>query len=143
MILALVAGPGITATAEPPGPEDRCPVCGMFVQPHEYWVATVLFEDAEQLYFDGPKDLFRFLHDPQKYGRAFDTITEILVTDYYTTELTKAREAFFVIGSDVMGPMGHELVALRSKSDAETFARDHGGQAILEFDEVSEEQLPK
>ena len=142
-ILVLLAGTAVAATAEPPGPKDRCPVCGMFVKPYKSWIATVLFEGGTQAYFDGPKDLFRFLHSPEKYGCDSDAIAEILVTDYYTTQLTKARDASFVIGSDVMGPMGHELVALRSEDEAETFVRDHGGQAILKFEEVSEERLPK
>ena len=143
MLLALIAGPAIMAAANPPGPKDRCPVCGMFVESYKNWVATVVFEDGTQAFFDGPKDLFRFFHNPEKYDRDADAIAEIWVTDYYTTRPTKAREAFFVVGSDVMGPMGHELVALRSESEADTFVRDHGGDGILTFDEVSEEQLPK
>ena len=34
-------------------------------------------------------------------------------------KLDKAKEAFFVIGSDVYGPMGHELIPFASKADAE------------------------
>jgi len=115
----------------------------MFVQEYKSWVATVVFDDGTRAYFDGPKDLFRFLHNLKKYGHEADVVAEVWVTDYYTTKPTKAQDAFFVVGSDVMGPMGHELVALGSASEAETFVRDHGGDAVLEFDEVSEEQLPK
>ena len=143
MLLVLIAGPAVMAAPNPPGPKDRCPVCGMPVQEYKSWIATVLFEDGTRTYFDGPKDLFRFLHSLEKYDRDADAIAEIWVTDYYTTQPTKAREALFVVGSDVMGPMGHELVALRSESEAETFVRDHGGDAILKFDDVSEEQIPK
>ncbi len=141
VVLLGVAAPAAEPRA--PGPKDRCPVCGMFVEKYKNWVATVLLEDGGQVFFDGPKDLFRFLHDLRKYGHDDEAVADVLVTDYYTTGTVRAREAFFVAGSDVMGPMGHELVALRSESDAATFVRDHGGGRILRFAEVTENDVPK
>ncbi|MEW8381482.1 MAG: nitrous oxide reductase accessory protein NosL [Candidatus Thiodiazotropha taylori] len=41
-----------------------------------------------------------------------------------------------MIGSDVLGPMGHELIPLESQADAEEFLKDHQGVAILKFDQV-------
>jgi nitrous oxide reductase accessory protein NosL len=143
VLLLLLVGPVSATEPRPPGPKDRCPVCGMSVEKYKNWIATVVFEDGEQVFFDGPKDLFRFLQDLEKYGHDADAISEVRVTDYYTTTPMKARDAFFVVGSDVMGPMGHEAVALRSESEAETFVRDHGGDKILRFDEVTEEEVPK
>jgi len=35
-----------------------------------------------------------------------------------------------VTGSDVLGPMGEELVPIAGKQAAETFLRDHGGSGI-------------
>ena len=35
-----------------------------------------------------------------------------------------------------MGPMGHELIPLASRADAEEFLGDHQGRRILRFDEV-------
>ena len=143
LVLAMLLGvPARAVESRPPGPDDRCPVCGMFVATYTSWLATVLFEDRGQVFFDGPKDLFRFLHDPGKYGHRDAAVLEILVTDYYTTRPTRAREAFFVVGSDVIGPMGHELVALRSENDAETFVQDHGGR-VLTFEEVIEDEVPE
>jgi nitrous oxide reductase accessory protein NosL len=42
-----------------------------------------------------------------------------------------------VIGSDVVGPMGHELIPLRTREEAEEFQRDHQGKRLLCFDEVT------
>ena len=61
---------------------------------------------------------------------------EIWVTDYYTTKPLKARDAVFVAGSDVFGPMGAELVPLASTEFAESFRADHGGEDPLTFDEI-------
>ena len=46
-------------------------------------------------------------------------------------------------GSDVMGPMGAELVPIAKKSHAETFVIDHGGESILRYDEITSEELPR
>jgi nitrous oxide reductase accessory protein NosL len=65
------------------------------------------------------------------------------VTDYYRVKPIDATTALYVAGSDVMGPMGHELVPLENRDDAETFARDHGGTEILLFDEVTPAKIPR
>jgi nitrous oxide reductase accessory protein NosL len=105
----------------------------MFVAPHPNWIATIVEADGSRHYFDGPKDLFRFL------SREDDPPTgdpEIWVTDYYTTKPLRARDAVFVRGSDVLGPMGAELVPLASTELAESFRTDHGGEDPLSFEEI-------
>jgi len=121
-----------------PGPEDRCPVCGMFAHKFEAWVASIVFADGSAVFFDGPKDMFRYYLRPEEYqrGEKAKDFAEIYVTDYYTTESIPARRAFFVVGSDVMGPMGKELVPVGSAEAAETFRRDHKGERVLAFDEI-------
>ena len=44
-----------------------------------------------------------------------------------------------MIGSDVLGPMGHELVPLADAADAAEFVRDHRGKRVLRFGEVTRE----
>lgn len=85
--------------------------------------------------------MFKFLGDLAKYapGHRKDDITGIYVTDFYNLERIDARQAIFVIGSDVLGPMGHELVPLASKADAHDFMKDHKGKRVLSFDMVKPE----
>jgi len=125
----------LAAFAEPPqspGPKDRCPVCGMFVQPYANWVSVAVSDSGARYYFDGPKDMFRFVADQQTYRPRDDAGKglQLWVTEYYSTRLMKAEEVFFVTGSDVLGPMGEELVPIAGKQAAETFLRDHGGSGI-------------
>ena len=122
-----------------PGPGDRCAVCGMFPAKFPKWCATVLFKDGHAEHFDGPKDLFKYLLDMAKHaqGRVERDIEAVGVTDYYEVRSIDARRAFYVIGSDVLGPMGHELVAHPTRPAAEEFVRDHQGKRIVGFDEVS------
>ncbi|HEX9181441.1 MAG TPA: nitrous oxide reductase accessory protein NosL [Burkholderiales bacterium] len=57
--------------------------------------------------------------------------------EYYGLTRVDARKAYYVTGSDVLGPMGHELVPVANRADAEEFLRDHKGRRILGFDEVT------
>ena len=42
-----------------------------------------------------------------------------------------------MIGSDVLGPMGHELVPFETREDAQAFLQDHAAKRILHFDDVT------
>lgn len=121
-----------------PGPRDTCPVCGMFVAKYPEWVATVVYRDGHADHFDGSKDMFKYLLDMSKWahGRREKDIAAIAVTEYYGLKRVDARQAWYVVGSDVLGPMGHELVPLASEADAAQFMRDHGGRRVVRFAEV-------
>ncbi|MGE5155431.1 MAG: nitrous oxide reductase accessory protein NosL [Bdellovibrio bacteriovorus] len=126
-----------------PGPTDTCPVCGMFVAKYPDWVATVLYRDGHAHHFDGAKDLFKYLLDLAKWapGHRAEDIAAIAVTEYYGVSRIDARAAWYVIGSDVLGPMGHELIPMESPEDAEEFLADHAGKAILRFQDVTPKLL--
>jgi len=141
LVLALPAwaGTGLAPVAFPdPRPRDLCPVCGMVVSKYPPWIATVVYRDGHAHHFDGAKDLYKYLFDVPRYakGHRAQDIARIGVTEYYEVKRIDARTAWYVIGSDVLGPMGHELIPLASRADAEEFMRDHGGKRILRFDEV-------
>lgn len=137
--LWVVAASAQTIAVPKPGPRDLCPVCGMLVSKYPNWVATVLYQNGHAHHFDGAKDLFKYLADLPKYapGHRREDILSIAVTDYYNLQKIDARKAFFVIGSDILGPMGHEFVPLVNRADAEDFLREHKGKKILRFDQVT------
>lgn len=126
-----------------PGPKDTCPVCGMFVALYPEWIATVLYKDGHAHHFDGAKDLFKYLHDLPHWapGHRAEDVQAIGVTEYYGLTRIDARNVWYVIGSDTLGPMGHELVPLATQADAEEFMKDHAGKRILRFDDVKMELL--
>jgi nitrous oxide reductase accessory protein NosL len=103
----------------------------------------VLFKDGYADHFDGAKDMFKYLLDMEKYaaGRKAEDILLIGVTDYYATARIDAKKALYVIGSDVLGPMGHDLIPHPDAYDADEFAKDHQGKRIMTFDEVTMELL--
>jgi len=118
---------------------DRCPVCGMFVYKYPKWVARIVFQSGESFFYDGAKDMFKHIFDTAKYtpGQSADKIQSIYVTDYYEVELIDAKTAFYVIGSDVLGPMGHELLPFKDQQAAQEFLEDHKGKTILRFQDVT------
>jgi nitrous oxide reductase accessory protein NosL len=111
----------------------------MFVSPYPEWVAQVVLADGTVVFFDGSKDLFVYLADRGRYLPDTRTVAieAVFATSYYDTEFVPAREAYFVVGSDVLGPMGHDLVPHATREEAEEFMKDHGGTRIVGFDDVT------
>lgn len=126
-----------------PSARDKCPVCGMFVAKYPDWTATALFSDGSRTFFDGVKDMFKFLFDAKRYqpSRSASEIGSLHVTDYYSLTPVDARNAHYVIGSDVYGPMGKELIPFAKRSDAEEFLKDHKGKSIVGFKEVTRQMV--
>ena len=124
----------------PPARRDRCPVCGMFVARYADWTAEILFLDGGYAVFDGVKDLARYWADMGRFapGRDAQQVRAVFVTDYYTLRPVDARPASFVLGSDVLGPMGRELIPFERREDAEGFLADHRGERIVGFREIAD-----
>ncbi|RXJ87143.1 nitrous oxide reductase accessory protein NosL [Arcobacter sp. CECT 8985] len=117
-------------------PKDaKCPICGMFVYKYPKWACMVVYKN-KKYYFDGPKDMLKFIFQKGK-----DNITEMYVSDYFTTKKIDAKKAYFVIGSDVYGPMGKELPAFESDEAAYNFKNDHFGKKVLFYSEITDEVL--
>lgn len=136
--LLIIITIGSFANAQPlqnPDAKARCEVCGMFVAPYPNWLAVLEADDGRHFYFDGPKDLFICFRDLSHYlpGVNLQTV-KLFVTEYYTTRIVPATEVFFITGSDVLGPMGQELVPVAGRATAETFRLDHAGAKLLRFD---------
>ena len=147
LIFALFGFSIPTLAAEPqlPGKHDRCPVCGMFVSPYPEWLATILFEDDSQLFFDGAKDLFRYYYSlpNNNDSRTREDIAAIYLTDYYSTRLLPVEKLFLVLGSDIYGPMGHELIPVAGEEAAKTFSKDHNGKQVIRFEQLTPQLIPK
>jgi nitrous oxide reductase accessory protein NosL len=137
-----LAEPGENGHAMPAG-KDKCPVCGMFVTRYPDWTATAVFRDGIVVFFDGPKDLFIYLADLKRYDsrHSRDDIKALSVMDYYAVNPINGFAAFYVIGSDVHGPMGAELVPFQDPADAREFLKDHQGKRLLRFKEVTPDVL--
>jgi copper chaperone NosL len=124
-----------------PAPNDKCPVCGMFVKKYPDWTSQIVFRDRSYAVFDGVKDMFKYYFGMKKYNPSHvpGDVDSIYVIDYYSLRPTDGRKANYVIGSDVYGPMGRELIPFAKIDDAKEFLKDHRGKRVLRFDEVTQE----
>ncbi len=117
-------------------PKDaKCPICGMFVYKYPKW-AALIEEDGKKLYFDGTKDMFKY-YIPRKEKINSE---DIYVTDYFSSKKIKAKYAYYVMGSNVYGPMGNELIPFKSELDANAFKKDHFGIKIFTFAQIVEDK---
>jgi nitrous oxide reductase accessory protein NosL len=126
-----------------PTMKDKCPVCGMFVAKYPDFVAEVLFKNGSYAVFDGAKDMFKYYFNMKKYNhaRTQKDIEAVYVTDYYSLNLIDGLRAYYVLGSNVYGPMGKELIPFANESDAKEFMKDHQGKSIVRFQDVKYETV--
>jgi nitrous oxide reductase accessory protein NosL len=141
MVLLLYAG-GVSADHAgfvKPSPKDKCPVCGMFVAKYPDFTAEIVFKDGSYAVFDGAKDMFKYYLDLKRFNpaRTPGDIRSIYVTGYYDLQPADATRAFYVIGSDVYGPMGRELIPFVTEGDAMEFLKDHAGRQVLRFGDIT------
>ena len=125
-ITAALAGEKPSVGPYKVGKKDLCPVCGMFVHKYPNWIGQIVFNDKTFAFFDGPKDMFKYYFDLKKYNpkKKMGDIEGIWVTDYYTIRPIDAKTAFYVVGSDLLGPMGRELIPHINAKAAENFLKD-------------------
>jgi copper chaperone NosL len=123
--------------------KERCPVCGMFVSMFADWNTEIRFNDSTRAIFDGPKDMFKYYLDMGKYNpsKGKDQVTAILVKDYFSRTSIDALKAFYVIWSDVYGPMGHEPIPFGKEADAKKFLKEHKGKKIMRFKEITQKVI--
>ncbi len=124
-----------------PSPKNKCPVCGMFVSKYPDFLSEILFKDGMSLFFDGTKDMFKCYLNLKKYqpAKKQSDIDSVYVKDYYRLAFIDGMKAYYVMGSDVFGPMGRELIPFEKEADAKEFMKDHKGQLLLRFRDVTME----
>lgn len=133
---------GLDRLAPRAAPADaRCPVCGMYPARYPRWAAQVIYRDGAAHFFDSPIDLFVFLQRVGHYAKSYDAddVAAMYVSAYASGAPIPARDAYFVHGSDVLGPMRDaDLPAFADLDSARAFATHHGGNALA-FSEVTTE----
>ena len=110
----------------------------MLVAGFPNWVSAVTFNDGSHAFFDGPKDMFKYLVDLKRYNpsKQAGDIDSVYVTDYSSVSSIDGKKAWYVTGSDVKGPMGKELVPFEKESDAKAFLKDHKGKKLLDYEQA-------
>ena len=117
----------------------KCHACGMRVFDFINWHTQIVYKDGTNDGFCAVKCLMAFYFEPEKYSkhRTKENFETLYAKDYYSLKWHDMKDMVFVLGSDVMGPMGRELVPFSDRRMAETFLEDHNGTKIFSLDEIT------
>lgn len=130
----------------------QCPVCGMVVgggldgtATYSYrngklagfgGVAAAVFKDGKVVGFEGARCLFIYNTIPKRFGIDVGDIAHRYVTDFSTRELIDVSKAYLVLGSNIKGFMGYDLIPFAKREAAEDFKSLYGGKRIVELKTV-------
>ena len=125
--------------------DQKCPTCGMRVAGFKNWHTQMVYADGSHDGFCAVKCLMAFYFEPARFSarRSSDIEKTLYAKDYYTQTWHNMRQMFFVLGSNVMSPMGRDLVPFSDKASAQTFLDDHNGEKILQFRDITPELIQK
>lgn len=112
---------------------EHCAHCGMTIEEGSGFTTGATDGAGHDVFFDSPKCLFRWLGQSAGAGARGAWVTE-----YFTRTHTPIDDAFYVLGSDVSGPMGADLVPVAPRDRAEHFASSHGGRVLTRAEVTSE-----
>jgi copper chaperone NosL len=119
--------------------EDRCPVCGMAIHEHPKFASAIELDSGESYYFCGTGCMMKsWLHPEIFLGHPKEALKRAFTLDYFDGSPLDALKAFWVAGSDVIGPMGPALVPLASEEDQATFMERHGGAKTFTLGELDD-----
>ena len=113
-----------------PGPEVRCPVCGMYPARYPEYRCQISTADGKQLHFCSSQCLVSFQADPNKYVKDAAKTKSIWVTVFPDGDSEYAMGLHYLVGSSLMGPMGKEALPYRNKAAALKSAQENGGKVV-------------
>ena len=134
--IALLLGLAALLTAGCGSKADRCAKCGMLVEDYPRWIAGGVDRTGKAERFCCPRCMFVWLRGSRGEGAR-----EPWITEYYQQQRQPIDQVFFVIGSDVTGPMGKDLVPVKDRPAAERFLSDHHGTRIVQANEITADLL--
>jgi copper chaperone NosL len=143
--------------------EDQCEVCGMVIPAHPGPSAEIFYPEHQPSGHDNPA---RFCSTWEAFDYHFDRVNRgweaaaFYVTDYSSVDYSLSSEggntlisthpeaeAFvdadavtFVVGSEVNGAMGRDLIGFSNRDDAESFQAGHGG-SLAQREDVTPEMI--
>ncbi|MFB6068400.1 MAG: nitrous oxide reductase accessory protein NosL [Halobacterium sp.] len=136
---------------------DTCDVCGMVIPKHPGPSAEIFYADHRPAGHDNPArfdstwEAFKFDFDRGDWTRRAFYVTDYSSVDYevrtddgqrlisthpQASAFADAHDVTFVVGSEVVGAMGRDLIGFGNRGDAESFRDEYGGD-LATFDEVT------
>jgi thiamine biosynthesis lipoprotein len=112
---------------------EVCAVDGMILRDYDGPKAQILWKDGRRTFYCEAREAFAEWTNRIEHKR----IREFYVQDladrpwgHYPGHWTRARDAVFVIESELLGAMGSSFVSFRDPAHAAAFSGKHGGRAL-------------
>jgi copper chaperone NosL len=141
---AAAAGPDKLAVQQPMEIPDKAPCgkCGMYPAQYPRWQAQIIFKDGTMTPFDGCKCLYNFLFAMEKFDQKHsrDDVEVAWVKDFNSGAWINAADAYYVVGSNMMGPMGKELIPFADQAAAKEFSGEQGG-TLMAYGDITPDVL--
>jgi copper chaperone NosL len=116
-----------------------CAVCGMIPVDFPGAKGQIHYSSGKVDSFCSTLDMFTFYLQPDRPKNISAVFVNDMgkADDWYHPEghWINGIEAHYVLGGDIMGPMGEALVPFSELSDARSYVEDHGGK-VARFDDV-------
>lgn len=133
------------ASPQPITDGDACHVCGMTITNFPGPKGQAFMKgDAEALKFCSTMDLFAFLKQPENETQISHAhVHNIAETPWgkpADDAYIRAVDAWYVVGHDQPGAMGHTLASFAEQEQAENFSDEHGGE-VIRFEDIDLELL--
>ena len=111
--------------------KPRCRRCGMVLDPKSRWLVTMTLADGSTEQFDTPKCAFFTLRSGEREKGA-----KLVFKSYYGQKTVDEGALVFAKGSDVLGPMGEDLVPVEPEL-AQKFKVEHKAKEMLKAADVT------
>jgi hypothetical protein len=112
----------------------RCKHCGMKIDLASPWRAELVAADGSVTSFDTPRCALTSWRSGESQA------VSAKLQEYYERKWRNAEEVRLVLGGDVIGPMGPDLVPVEP-TRATKFIQDHNADRALRIDEVTKDVL--
>jgi hypothetical protein len=76
-------------------------------------------------------------------GETREQLELIWVTEYYTTRKMVAQDVLFVVGTNLVGPMGLDLIPAKGMAAANSLKHDYDGDLIVTIDQITPEVIDR
>ena len=131
LVCAVILALGATSACKK---EARCKHCGMKIDPTSAWRAELVAEDGKVIGFDTPRCALQAWRSGETPAKS------IRVQEYYDRTTKDGADVRFVLGGDVVGPMGPDFVPV-DPPRVSKFIQDHAAERALRLDEVTMQVL--
>lgn len=127
-----------TGKIKEPTEKDVCTVCGMYPASYPKHNCQIWTMDDSTLHFCSTQCMVNYNADPSKYVKEPAKTKMAWVTLFSDGMYESAFGTYYVVGSQVNGPMGREAIPFKLKKNAEEFVMANGGK-IVSFPQLTPE----